>query len=641
MIRLENASVVFGGRVLFSDVNWQISEGARVGLIGVNGSGKSTLLKLLSGQQEAESGTIVRAKNFTVGYLPQELQSASTKTVFEEALSGCGSARELQLAIDTVSEAMQKADPASEEYAELVLEYGRLHHLFEEQEGFSAESKTSRVLEGLAIPKEWWQWSMQQLSGGWQMRVQLARLILSAPSLLLLDEPTNHLDVESIVWLSSFMRSYEGGLVLISHDRYFMDENIRQVVEIWNSKLHFYNGNYSYYVQEKEKRLELLKNAYVNQQEEIAHIQQFIDRFRYKATKARQVQSRIKMLEKIERIVLPQDTSEIHFRIPNAPRSGRVVLEGSHLSHSYNNKPVFADLNLKIERGEKVALVGVNGAGKTTLLKILSGVLKATAGKVETGHNTYSSYYAQVVTDQLDLRNTVLEEITRSDTNHNETQLRSILGSFLFTGDDVYKKLSVLSGGEKSRVALAKILLQPSNLLLLDEPTNHLDLNSKRILLEALQTYEGAVLFISHDRYFMDQLSQKVLELKDGQLTTFLGNYSYYLSKIAAPIVPRPEPEPEKQEQYYKSKEQKRLEAEERQKQSKWKKEVLEPLQKMEEQIGREEVRMRELENLLADDRIYSEKDRFQQYLDEYNKLKSSLEKHMSEWEQLQIKAKA
>ncbi len=636
MIRLEDVSVVFTGSPLFSGVNWQITESARVGLIGVNGSGKSTLLRILAGQQEVDTGRVVVAKNFTAGYLPQELLSASENPVFEEALSGCGSARELQLQMETVAAAMQDTDPDTGEYAELIQEFGRLQHLFEDKEGFSAESKVSRVLQGLGVPQSWWRRRMNELSGGWQMRVHLAKLILSAPSLLLMDEPTNHLDVESIVWLSSFLRNYEGGLIVISHDRYFLDENIKDVVEIWNGKLHFYSGNYTTYVQEKEKRLELLQGAFENQQGEIARTERFIERFRYKATKARQVQSRVKMLGKIQRIELPEDTSLIRLRIPPAPRSGRTVLEAAHLSHSYDGVRVFSDLDFRVERGEKIALAGINGAGKTTLLKILATVLAPSGGEVTIGHNVFSAYYAQQVTDQMDLRNDILQEVSRVAETHNQTELRSVLGSFLFTGNAVYKKISVLSGGEKSRVALAKILLKPSNLLLLDEPTNHLDLNSKEILLEALKDYEGTILFISHDRYFMDQLARKVFELKDGKLTVFLSNYSDYLRKISE----NPAQAQQKTEAtYHKSKEQKRLDAEMRQEQAKWKKEVLEPLARVESAIAQKEERLQELEKALADNDVYTRQDQFHQLLKEYQEIKSSLELHYKTWENLTARA--
>jgi ATP-binding cassette subfamily F protein 3 len=637
MIRLENTSIIFQGRPLFSGINWQITERSRVGLVGVNGSGKSTILKILAGYQEAESGRVVQAKNFTVGYLPQELQASSNRVVFEEALSGCGSAQSLQRKLDEVADAMQKADSASDEYSELVLEFGRLQRLYEESDGFSADSKTARVLQGLGVPQEWWQRSMNQLSGGWQMRVHLARLILSAPSLLLLDEPTNHLDVESIMWLSSFLRSSGGGLILISHDRYFLDENVNEVVEIWGGKLHFYAGNYSFYRNEKEKRLELLRNAFVNQQEEIERIQGFIDRFRYKASKARQVQSRINMLERMDRIELPQDTAQIRLHIPDAPRSGRVVMESKNLGHHYSEKFVFQNLDFQLERGNKIALAGVNGAGKTTLLKILAGQLQPAEGHVETGHNVYPAYYAQMVTDQLNLQNTVLQEISRSATNEDETRLRTVLGSFLFSGDDVYKKVSMLSGGEKSRVSLAKILLKPSNLLLLDEPTNHLDMQSKEILLRALQEYEGAILFISHDRYFMDQLAQKVLELKDGILTEYLGTYSEYLAKITmSEVLPEVEtPEPQ-QTLTHKTKDQKKQEALNRQEQARWKKEFLQPIQDLEAKIAKHETRLKELEQILADEKTYQEKNRYFELIDEYQKLKSTIQESYIHWEQLQ-----
>jgi ATP-binding cassette subfamily F protein 3 len=638
MIRLENISVAFQGKPLFSGVNWQITERSRVGLVGVNGSGKSTILKILSGLQEIESGRVVRAKNFTTGYLPQELQGSSDRPVFEEALSGCGSAQSLQKRIDQVAKAMEEADSSSDDYAELVMEYGRLQRLFEEADGFSAESKTARVLQGLAVPQEWWQHPMNRLSGGWQMRVHLARLILTAPSLLLLDEPTNHLDVESILWLSSFMKSSGGGLILISHDRYFLDENINEVVELWGNKLHFYAGNYSFYRDEKEKRLELLKHAYTNQQEEIQRIQVFIDRFRYKASKARQVQSRINMLERMERIVLPENTAEIRMRIPDAPRSGRSVIETKKLGHHYGSKEVFQNLNFHLERSNKVALAGVNGAGKTTLLKILSGHLEPAEGEVQLGHNVYPAYYAQMVTDQLDLKNTVLQEVARSATNEDETALRSILGSFLFSGDDVYKKISVLSGGEKSRVALAKILLRPSNLLLLDEPTNHLDMQSKEILLQALQNYQGAILFISHDRYFMDQLAEKVVELKDGLLTEYLGNYSEYLKKTTEQDVPVEAVVDVPQSSSYKTKDQKKQEALQRQEQSRWKKQYLKPLEDLEQQIVMNENRLKDLEKILAEEKTYEDKNRYFNLIDEYKKLKTTIEHCYVQWEQLQTK---
>ncbi len=634
MIRFEDIAVVFQGRSLFSNVNWQITEGHRIGLVGVNGSGKSTLLKLVTGLLEPDSGRIIRSKNFTVGYLPQELTSTSEQTVFDEALSGCGSAREIELQLQATERAMTGTDPKTEEYAELVHEFGRLQHLFEEADGFTLQSKTARVLQGLAVPSEWWNHPLKQLSGGWQMRVHLARLILSAPSLLLLDEPTNHLDVESIVWLSSFLRTYEGGLVMISHDRYFLDENVREIVEIENRKLHFYAGNFSFYLQDKESRLELLLNTYENQKGEIARTERFIERFRYKSTKARQVQSRIKQLEKLERVELPGSTAEIHLHLPEAPRSGRIVMEVKKLGHSYGENRVFSNLSFLLERGEKVALLGVNGAGKTTLLKILANEENPVEGSVLFGHNVFPSYYAQIVAEQFDLRNTVLKEMLREDTGHDETFLRTVLGSFLFTGDSVYKKVSVLSGGEKSRLALAKILLRPSNLLLLDEPTNHLDMASKDILLEALQDYAGTILFIAHDRYFMDQLAQRVLELKDGILTSYPGNYSEYVLKTSSQAVAIAD-EAMEAPVYHKSREQKKLEAEQRSKLTRLKKEIIEPLAKLEESISSKEAEMEELEKTLADDRIYLD-NRHQEYIQKYELLKKTLESEYKKWEALQ-----
>jgi ATP-binding cassette subfamily F protein 3 len=400
--------------------------------------------------------------------------------------------------------------------------------------------------------------------------------------------------------------------------------------------LHFYTGNFTFYVKEKEARLELLLNAYENQQDEIARTQQFIERFRYKATKARQVQSRIKMLEKMERLEIPDSTDEIHLRLPDAPRSGRFVLEAKNLGHSYGDKNVFENLNFTLERGEKVALVGVNGAGKTTLLKILAGVETPQKGSWHFGHNVFPAYYAQIVAEQFQVKNTVLQEILREDTGHDETYLRSILGSFLFTGDAVYKKVSVLSGGEKSRLALAKILLRPSNLLLLDEPTNHLDMASKEILLEALQDYNGTILFIAHDRYFMDQLAQKVLELKDGKLTSYPGNYADYIRKTTEMVVnPEPLPALEVAPVHHKTREQKKLEAEQRSKMSRLKKEVIDPLARIEESIQNKEQEMKYLESILADDKLYTD-NRHHDYINRYEKLKGSLEQDYKTWENLQ-----
>jgi ATP-binding cassette subfamily F protein 3 len=396
-------------------------------------------------------------------------------------------------------------------------------------------------------------------------------------------------------------------------------------------------------VREKQNRLELLQSAFKNQQEEIARIEQFVDRFRYKATKAKQVQSRIKMLEKMERIEIPQEADKIRLRIPDGPRSGRTVIEASGLSHQYGQKRVFQNVSFQIERGERIALVGQNGAGKTTLLKILAGVVKATEGEIRYGHNVHPAYYAQVVTDGMRLENTIYDEVAEHSVDQNQTQLRTLLGCFLFSGDDAYKRISVLSGGEKSRVALAKILLQKSNFLLLDEPTNHLDMNSKDILLDALQQYQGAILFIAHDRYFMDALAQKVFELKDGNLRIFLGNYAEYLQKVSTELLTEREaerePEPaETTKQYYKSKEQKKQEALIRQEYSKWKKEVLEPLEKVEAAIASGEARLRELETILAQSDTYANKDQFQRTIEEYQELKSLLEKQYKVWEKLQAR---
>ncbi|HEY3988824.1 MAG TPA: ABC-F family ATP-binding cassette domain-containing protein [Acidobacteriaceae bacterium] len=538
MLQLTSAGRRFGPRILFEGANWLITPGERTALVGANGTGKSTLLKTLAGMESLDYGTLERARGATIGYLPQDGLALSGRSVFEECLSVFDEIRSMEQELEALSISLAELDPASNAYAAVAERFSSLDSRFRAHSGYALDAQVGAVLDGLGFSKTDWSRQTQEFSGGWQMRVALAKLLLAKPSLLLLDEPTNHLDLETRNWLEDYLHSYPNGYILISHDRYFLDVTVTKIIEIWNKALHVYHGNYERYLEQKQERRAQLESAYRNQREHIEHLETFINRFRYQATKAKQVQSRIKELEKIERIELPQEEPVIHFTFPQPPASGRTVVEVRDLAKNYGAKQVLEGVNFTIDRGDRIALVGVNGAGKSTLIRMLSGSEGPSSGTLKLGHNVTAEYFAQDQYKVLNPNARMLDDISGIAPRVPQADLRGLLGCFLFSGDDAFKPLGVLSGGERNRYALARILVSPANFLLLDEPTNHLDLRAKEVLLEAIRNFSGTVIFVSHDRYFLDALGTRVFEVEGGTVHVYPGNYEDYMRRKAG--VPDP-----------------------------------------------------------------------------------------------------
>jgi ATP-binding cassette subfamily F protein 3 len=531
MLSLQNAGKRFGPRVLFLEANWLIRAREKTALVGANGTGKSTLMKVLAGLESLDYGSMQLTRGMSIGYLPQEGLRLTGRTVFEECLSVFDELREMEKEIERLAGQLTELDHASPEYEAAAERFSMLQDRFHALDGYALDAQVGGVLTGLGFAKEDWSRQTDEFSGGWQMRIALAKLLLAKPNLLLLDEPTNHLDLETRNWLEDYLKNYPFGYILISHDRYFLDVTIDRTVEIWNKRLTIYQGNYTKYLSQKDERRAQLEAAYRNQRIQIEHLEAFINRFRAQATKAKQVQSRIKELEKIERIEIPEDEPVIHFKFPQPPPSGRMVVETEGLSKSYSEKQVLSNVRFSIERGDRVALVGVNGAGKSTLIRLLTGDEAPTSGQIRLGHNVVTEYFAQDQYKVLDGEARMLDDISRAALKVPEQALRSLLGCFLFSGDDVFKPLGVLSGGERNRYAVARILVTPSNFLLLDEPTNHLDMRAKDVLLEAIAAFSGTVVFVSHDRYFIDRLATRVLEVEGGNVISYEGNYEDYLRR--------------------------------------------------------------------------------------------------------------
>ena len=529
MLSLNNAGKRFGPRILFQDASWLITAQEKTALVGANGTGKSTLMKVLAGLETLDYGSMQMTRGMSIGYLPQEGLRLSGRSVFDECLSVFDELHEMEIEIERLAGVLATLPHESSEYAAAAERYSSLQGRFHALDGYALDAQVGSVLTGLGFGKEDWVRRTEEFSGGWQMRIALAKLLLARPNLLLLDEPTNHLDLETRNWLENYLRSYPFGYILISHDRYFLDVTVDRTVEIWNKRLQIYAGNYTKYLKQKEDRKAQLIAAYKNQREQIEHLEAFITRFRAQATKAKQVQSRIKELEKIERIEIPEEEPVIHFSFPQPPPSGRTVVTVQNLSKSYGEKRVLDGVNFTIERGDRVALVGHNGAGKSTLIRLLTGVEAPTSGTVQLGHNVIAEYFAQDQYKVLDPSARMLDDISKAAIKVPELALRSLLGCFLFSGDDVFKPLGVLSGGERNRFALARILVSPSNFLLLDEPTNHLDMRAKDVLLEAIESFSGTVIFVSHDRYFLDRLATKVLEVKDGGVVVYPGTFAEFV----------------------------------------------------------------------------------------------------------------
>ncbi len=540
MIQLSAAGKRFGHKLLFENADWLITSHDRIGLVGGNGTGKSTLMKVLAGMDTFDYGSLIIAKGTSAGYLPQDGLTLSGRSVFAECMSVFDDLRAMEVELESLTHSMAELDHTSAEYSAVADRYHRLEHEFRTRDGYSIEAEVGRVLMGLGFTKEDWPRLTDEFSGGWQMRLALAKLLLQKPNLLLLDEPTNHLDLEARNWLEEYLQNYPYTFVLISHDRYFLDVTVNKIAEIWNKRFWFYTGNYDKFLAQKTSRNEQMQAAYKNQRDRIEQLEVFINRFRYQATKAKQVQSRIKELEKIERIEIPPEEKTIHFSFPQPKPSGRIVAEFDGVAKRYPGrvdarknggaeKEVFRDVSFMIERGDRIALVGVNGAGKSTLIKLLAGTEPLSSGEYRFGHNVEADYFAQDQYKELDPDARILDDLGAASPRSSETELRSLLGCFLFSDDDVFKRIGVLSGGERGRYALLRLLLHPANFLLLDEPTNHLDLRAKDVLLNALVKYSGTVVFVSHDRYFIDKLATRVFEVGGGKVEIFPGNYEDYL----------------------------------------------------------------------------------------------------------------
>jgi ATP-binding cassette subfamily F protein 3 len=553
MIQLTGAAKRFGPKTLFEDLDWLVTPNERAGIVGGNGTGKSTLLKILGGMESLDDGSMNAQKAVSRGYLPQEGLSLSGRSVFAECMTVFDDIRALEEEQEQLTHQMAELDPASPEYRQVSERFHQAENEFRARDGYNIESQVGSVLSGLGFPQRDWKRRTEEFSGGWQMRIALAKLLLEKPNLLLLDEPTNHLDLEARNWLEGYLASYPHAFVLVSHDRYFLDVTVSKIAELWNKRVMFFTGGYTRYETQKAERLAQLTAAYNNQQERIQQLEAFINRFRYQATKAKQVQSRIKELEKIERIEIPSDEKTIHFSFPQPKPSGRIVAEFRSVSKSYWDHQVFSGSNFVIERGDRVALVGVNGAGKSTLIKILAGIEPVTHGEYVLGHNAQPDYFAQDQYKELDGSSRILDDLASVAPRATNTELRTILGSFLFSEDDVFKTIGVLSGGERNRYALARMLMMPGNFLLLDEPTNHLDMRAKEVLLTALEKFTGTVVFVSHDRYFIDHLATRVFEVEDGAVHVYPGNYEDYLWRKqgggSQPAVQMPPDKPAREQQ--------------------------------------------------------------------------------------------
>lgn len=636
MIDLINVSVQFGGKFLFEDFSCKIHSNDRICLVGANGSGKSTLLKIIKGEVSPESGEIHKQKKINIGYLPQDNVVHAGKTLIEEANSALTDITLLKEKEETILTQMNSQDLDDDDREELVYQLGDVHSRLEELDYYSSSSRVEKILGGLGFNENDFDKMTETFSLGWQMRIALAKILISQNDILLMDEPTNHLDLDSLQWLVNFINSSKCGLIIVSHDKHFVNSVTNKTLEIFLNKITNYRGNYDAYLKYKEERNTLLEDQFELQQKKIKETEKFIERFRYKSTKAKQVQSRIKQLEKIELIEIPSSKKDIKIKFPDAPQSGKVNIELKGIKKSFSEKLVFEKINFTINRGDKIAFVGPNGAGKTTLSKIIAGITQPDAGERIVGHNTLITHYAQDVADQLDGELDIIESLIGISDQITLGGLRSLLGSFLFSGDDVFKKVGVLSGGEKSRVALAKILLTSSNLIILDEPTNHLDIASKEILQKALIDFKGSIVLVSHDIDFLNPIVNKTVEVRNAKITIFEGGIEYYLFKKHqvenenAVVEERP-----KDLTVENKKLQKKREAEIRQKIYSATKELKTKLQAFEKRIEKLEKSQKELEALLFSAETYKDINFAQEKNSEFLKNKIELDEYLQEWEKL------
>lgn len=637
MIDLVNISLQFGGNYLFENVSFKINSGDKISLVGANGTGKTSLLKIINGDLQPESGKVFKQKNISIGFLPQENVTHKDKSLLSEALSALTDLVKLREKELEITQRLGQII-SEEEKIDLINQLGEVHHKLEELDTYTAESKIKKILLGLGFSEEDFDRSTNEFSGGWQMRIALAKILISQNDIILMDEPTNHLDINSLEWLINYLKSYQGALLVVSHDKHFINEITNKTWEIYLDKFYKFNGDYDAYLKYKEERDKLAEIQFIQQQKKIKETERFIERFRYKATKAKQVQSRIKQLEKIELVELPENKSDINIRFPDPPASGKVNIKLDSISKFYGPKKIFEGLNFTVNRGDKIAFVGTNGAGKTTLAKIIAGEIDFDSGNRIIGHNTVICYYAQDVADVLDPSQDILETIENISEEKTIGQLRTLLGAFLFSGDDVFKKIGVLSGGEKSRVALAKILLTKSNFIILDEPTNHLDISSKEILLKALINFSGSLILVSHDIDFLKPLVNKVVEVKNGKIKEYAGGIEYYLQKREELIEQEDENFRKDIKENLSRKEQKRIEAEIRQKKYNATKEISGQIKNLEKKIEELEIKEKELKNILSDSDIYNDHEKAKEKTTEYNNLHIILEKSLNDWERLSKK---
>ena len=638
MISIQNLSIHFTGQDLFTDINFMIREKDRIGLVGKNGAGKTTLIRIIAGLEQPSHGNVVMSDDVTIGYLPQEKNIHSTKTVLEETMTAFEEFHQIEKKLAQLQDELaQRTDYESDSYQKLCERMSALNERLTLIGGHSAEGEAERILVGLGFDHEDMLREMNEFSNGWQMRVELAKILLRKPKLLLLDEPTNHLDIESIQWLEGYLKNYYGAIFMVSHDRAFLDHITIRTIEISGGKIYDYKCAYTEFVERREERIDMQKAAFDNQQREIKEIEAFIERFRYKATKAKQVQSRVKQLEKMDMVEIDdRDKSVMHFKFPPAPHSGKVTLELNHVSKSYGEKNILNDINLLIPRGEKIAFVGRNGEGKSTLAKIICGVLDHT-GEVKLGHEVKIGYYAQNQQDMLDPEKTVFETLDDVATGDMRVKVKSLLGAFLFSGETIDKKVKVLSGGEKARLSLAKMLLFPTNLLVLDEPTNHLDMLSKDILKSALLQFDGTLIVVSHDRDFLQGLTTKVYEFKKPHIKEYIGDIYDFLEEKRLKELDDLNRKQKVQQQQAPAVSQNKIDYEAKKADDREKRRVEKEVKKLEEQIDALEKELATLDEIMANPASHPEVTVDDNFYWNYGKKKEDLQYLIDKWGELAI----